>query len=145
MHSLACGSITPVSASIVTWHFPCVSVSSHGHLLIWTSILLKEDPTLLHYDLILANYIYCCKLLSHVRLFATPWTIAYQALLAFTISWSLLEFIFIYLFPNKIPFWDIWGLGLQHLFWREQFMEDILPQLIFFHGNPMKQILLYWF
>ena len=29
--------------------------------------------------------------LSHVQLFATPWTVALQASLSFTISWSLLE------------------------------------------------------
>ena len=29
--------------------------------------------------------------LSHVRLFATPWTVACQAFLSFTISWSLLK------------------------------------------------------
>ena len=29
--------------------------------------------------------------LSHVRLFATPWTAARQASLSFTISWSLLK------------------------------------------------------
>ena len=31
--------------------------------------------------------------ISHVRLFATPWTIAHQASLSFTISWSLLKFM----------------------------------------------------
>ena len=31
--------------------------------------------------------------LSHVRLFATPWTAACQASLSFTISWSLLKLI----------------------------------------------------
>ena len=29
--------------------------------------------------------------LSHVQLFATPWTAAHQAPLSFTISWSLLK------------------------------------------------------
>ena len=29
--------------------------------------------------------------LSHVRLFVTPWTAAYQASLSFTISWSLFK------------------------------------------------------
>ena len=33
----------------------------------------------------------CCWLLSHVRLFATPWTAAHQASLFFTISRSLLK------------------------------------------------------
>ena len=31
------------------------------------------------------------QLLSHVRLFVTPWTAAHQAFLSFTISWSLLK------------------------------------------------------
>ena len=31
--------------------------------------------------------------LSHVRLFATPWTAVCQASLSFTISWSLLKFM----------------------------------------------------
>ena len=31
------------------------------------------------------------QLLSHVQLFATPWTAALQASLSFTISWSLLK------------------------------------------------------
>ena len=31
--------------------------------------------------------------LSHVRLFATPWTAAHQASPSFTISWSLLKFM----------------------------------------------------
>ena len=35
------------------------------------------------------------QLLSHVWLFATPWTAAYQAFLSFTNSWSLLKLIFI--------------------------------------------------
>ena len=32
------------------------------------------------------------QLLSHVQLFATPQTAAYQASLSFTVSWSLLKF-----------------------------------------------------
>ena len=38
-------------------------------------------------------YSYCSVVqpLSHVRLFATPWTAAHQAPLSFTISWSLLR------------------------------------------------------
>ena len=34
----------------------------------------------------------CCQSLSCVWLFATPWTIAHQAPLSSTISWSLLKF-----------------------------------------------------
>ena len=35
------------------------------------------------------------QLLSRVRLFVTPWTAAHQAPLSFTISWSLLKFMFV--------------------------------------------------
>ena len=40
-------------------------------------------------------HILSVQLLSHVRLFATPWTIAHQASLSITNSWSLLKLIFI--------------------------------------------------
>ena len=33
--------------------------------------------------------------LSHIWLFATPWTVARQASLSFTISWTLLKFVYI--------------------------------------------------
>lgn len=41
-HSLSCSCITPVSASIFAWHSLCVSVSSHGCLLIRTSVILDK-------------------------------------------------------------------------------------------------------
>ena len=37
------------------------------------------------------NVIIVVQLLSHVRLFATPWTATHQPFLYFTISWSLLK------------------------------------------------------
>ena len=40
-------------------------------------------------------YVVIVQLLSHVRLFMTPWTAACQASLFFTISQSLLRFVFI--------------------------------------------------
>ena len=47
--------------------------------------------------MIFVSYIlllYCCfQSLSHVQLFATPWTVARQASLSFTVSWSLLKLI----------------------------------------------------
>ena len=43
----------------------------------------------------LDHYVVVVQLLSHVRLFGTPWTEARQAPLSFTISWSLLKLIFI--------------------------------------------------
>ena len=49
--------------------------------------------------IIFTNYIFllcikiccCCQLLSHIRLFVTPWTAACQASLSFCISWSFLK------------------------------------------------------
>ena len=35
----------------------------------------------------------CFQSLSHVQLFATPWTAAHQTSLSFTIAWSLLKFM----------------------------------------------------
>ena len=44
------------------------------------------------------------QLLRHVRLFATPWSAAFQASLSFTISWSLLKFMSIELvMPSYYP------------------------------------------
>ena len=37
----------------------------------------------------------CCSLLSRVQLFEVPWTVARQASLSFTISWSLPKLMFI--------------------------------------------------
>ena len=40
-------------------------------------------------------YISSVQLLSHIQLFATPWTAAHQASVCFTNSWSLLKLMFI--------------------------------------------------
>ena len=40
------------------------------------------------------------QLLSHVWLFETPWTAAHQALLSFTVFWSLLRFMSIEMLSN---------------------------------------------
>jgi len=48
--------------------------------------------------------------LSRVRLFVTPWTAAHQASLSFTLSWSLLRFMFTEsvmhptISPSVVPF-----------------------------------------
>ena len=50
----------------------------------------------------LKYYHFLVQSLSHVRLFATPWTSAHQVSLPFTISWSLLKFISIEsMMPSK--------------------------------------------
>ena len=40
-----------------------------------------------------SEYIFVVQLLSHVQFFSTPCTVAHQAPLSFTISWSLLKFM----------------------------------------------------
>ena len=60
------------------------------------------------------NYSYCCHYLSkifvvavqpltHVQLFATPWTTACQASLPFTISWSWLKLMSIESVMPSLP------------------------------------------
>ena len=53
---------------------------------------------------ILSYFLAFVQLLSHVQLFATPWTLACQAPLSSTVSWSLLKFMFIELvmLPNHL-------------------------------------------
>ena len=52
------------------------------------------------YNVVLVSAVYQCKSaivvqsLSRVWLFATPWTVAHQASLSFTIFWSFLKLIF---------------------------------------------------
>ena len=48
---------------------------------------LSCSPHLLQHLL----FVVVVQWLSHFRLFATPWTVAHQASLSFTISWSLLK------------------------------------------------------
>ena len=50
------------------------------------------------------SYSLVVQQLSHVRLFATPWSAAHQASLSFTISWGLLRFLSIELvmLPNHL-------------------------------------------
>ena len=45
----------------------------------------------MEYQLVFNASVITVHLLSHVRLFATPWTAARQPSLSFTISWSLLK------------------------------------------------------
>ena len=47
------------------------------------------------------RYLQVLQLLSHVQLFATPWTAACQTPLSSTISWNLLKFTFIE--PVRLP------------------------------------------
>ena len=39
----------------------------------------------------MVSLIYCCYCRSRIQLFVNPWTVAHQASLSFTISWSLLK------------------------------------------------------
>ena len=57
----------------------------------WHSCLLFPPSTYIS-PVCLLVYL-CVQLLSHVQLFAAPWTAAYQAFLSFTIPQSLLRFM----------------------------------------------------
>ena len=52
----------------------------------------------------MADKVVVVQLVSHVRLFVTPWTVAHQASLSFTISWSLLNLLSIKLVMPPNPF-----------------------------------------
>ena len=45
----------------------------------------------IHLIFILIYFLVVVQLLSHVQLFATPWTAVHKAPLSFTVSWSLLK------------------------------------------------------
>ena len=51
--------------------------------------LATTNLTFCLYELIYSESLFVVQLLSHVQLFATPWTAAFQASLSLTISWSL--------------------------------------------------------
>ena len=78
------------------------------------------------YCLIISLFVVVVQSLSHVQLFATPWTEARQTSLSFTISQSLLKLMSIelampslyymwkkkkpVLFSNLDPYWNHWGI-----------------------------------
>ena len=53
--------------------------------------ILKMKCKLQDCEFYIISIIVVFQLLSHVQLFETPWTAAYQASLSFTISWSFLK------------------------------------------------------
>ena len=55
--------------------------------------LIKKDGGLAYLQRLCLTASAVVQSLSHVRLFATPWTTAHQASLFFTISWSLLKLV----------------------------------------------------
>ena len=66
---------------------------------LWASVYLLAVENLWrenvqkYLELMSNSHITVVQLLSHVWLFATPWTVAHQASPSFTISWSLLKFM----------------------------------------------------
>ena len=54
--------------------------------LLLRKIYFKHQPSQLYPSVVV-------QLLSHVQLFATPWTATHQASLSFTFSWSLLKLL----------------------------------------------------
>ena len=63
--------------SCVDKSWPMIVCSYPDSLVFWSCLNLAECPSV--------------QLLSHVWLFATPWTAAYQASLSITNSWNLLK------------------------------------------------------
>ena len=72
------------ASSIHSTPFP--SPLTIHHLIISTALLFPECHVI--------GFIFAViQSLSHVQVFATPWTAAHQASLSFTISWSLLKLV----------------------------------------------------
>ena len=73
------------------WHFLLQGIfltqGSHLHLLHCRKRLYHTEPP----GKPMLEFVVVVQLLSHVRLFATPWTAACHTSLSFTISWSLLK------------------------------------------------------
>ena len=64
-----------------------------NNLLAWEKSITSNQEKLWPI-FIYSTHIYCCfSVTSHVRLFAVPWTTAWQAPLSFTVSQSLLKFM----------------------------------------------------
>ena len=95
-----------------------------------------------------------CKSLSRVQDFVTPWTVAHQTSLSFTISWHLLKFIPIEsvcqtykLAQQRKPLTKRKDntLSLEDILWEKTFTTDkgliykIYRQLIQFHHNYTKK------
>ena len=68
-------------------------MATHSSILVWR-ILRTEKPGRLQ-SMGSQSWTQSVQSLNPVRLFVTPWTEARQAFLSFTISWSLLKFMFI--------------------------------------------------
>ena len=71
----------------------------------WVLSLVNElNPTCCNLEVHAASKTWLVELLSHVRLFVTPWTAAHQASLSITNSWSLLKFMSIMsaMLPNHL-------------------------------------------
>ena len=78
------------------------------------------------------------QLLSHIQLFATPWSATHQATLSFTISWSLLIFISI----ESVMLYN--HLILCHLL---LYLPSILPSIRVFSSESahcISWLLHYW-
>ena len=81
------------------------------------------------------NCLIVVPLLSHVQLFATPWTAAHKASLSFTISWSLLKLMFIesnylVLFCSCLQFFPASGSFLMSQFQSIEASTSVLPMNI---------------
>ena len=76
---------------------PTLSLSSFNfikRLFSFSSLSALRVVSSASVKLLSTRFVVVVQLLSHVRLFVTPWTVACQASLSFTISWSLPKFMF---------------------------------------------------
>ena len=72
---------------LITFHFPTFSVKC-SRPMVYTTIIISIS------SLTLAVQLSSIQLLSHFRLFETPWTAVHRASLSITNSWSLLRLMF---------------------------------------------------
>ena len=76
--------------------FAVFPVNSHAINSVYEFILdFKNGKYVEWVNILLWNFskVDAVQLLSHVWLFGTPWTVAHQAPLSFTTSWSLLKLL----------------------------------------------------
>ena len=79
---------TPAYESVLIFMFLLLFISCCLISLVFHIFQCAENENELVLELVVV------QLLSRVKLFAAPWTEARQASLSFTISWSLLKFVF---------------------------------------------------
>ena len=81
-------------STILAWRIPCIEISDGLQSMGSQRVRQKHlswDPNFPLYYSVSFSFLVVVYLLSHVQLFAAPWTAAHQASLSSTVSWSLLK------------------------------------------------------